>query len=489
MRALRPLLDKPEAEPEERGESMKSRLVVPLLYLSLSCVVFEPASAQFGSQPHPVARTGGNYMLNYYLPPSGSSTPWWPSWSPDGKWIAFAMDGSLWKIGMGETVAKEMLYSKEAYLSSPEWSPDGRWLVYTADDGRTINLKILNIETGQSEALTSGKHLNLDPAWSPDGSRLAYVSTEPNGYYNIYVMELKNGKKGSVSAITSDHRFGRDRLYFGDYDLHISPTWSPDGREIIFISNRGIPLGSGAIWRAPVVADVMNSSRAQMIHKEETLYRTRPHWSRDGKRIVYSSHLGHQYTNLFVLPTVGGEPYKLTFGEYDSFHPRWSPDGEWIAYVSNEEGLPQLKLLKAWGGAQRLVPISAKRWARPMGKVEVRVVDGETGRPTPARIYQRAADGKSYTPSDSYERLSSLNQPLFHTRGEFVTEVPPGPYSVEAVKGFEYEPAKATADITAGQTAAVTLTLRRMVNLKAKGWFSGSNHVHMNYGGNLQNTP
>ncbi len=354
---------------------------------------------------------------------------------------------------------------------------------------RTINLKILNIETGQSETLTSGNHLNLDPAWSPDGTRLAYVSTEPNGYYNIYVMELKNGKKGSVSALTSDHRFGRDRLYFGDHDLHISPTWSPDGREIIFVSNRGIPLGSGAIWRAPVVADVMNSSRAQMIHKEETLYRTRPHWSRDGKRIVYSSHLGHQYSNLFVLPAAGGEPYKLTFGEYDSFHPRWSPDGEWIAYVSNEEGLPQLKLLKAWGGTQRLVRISAKRWARPMGKVEVRVVDGETGKPTPARIYQRAADGKSYTPPDSYERLSSLNQPLFHTRGEFVTEVPPGSYSVEAVKGFEYEPAKATANITAGQTASLTLTLRRMVNLKAKGWYSGSNHVHMNYGGNLHNTP
>jgi TolB protein len=467
---------------------MKSNMVVPLLYLSLSCMVFEPARAQFGSQPHPVARTGGNYMLNFYLPPSGSSTPWWPSWSPDGKWIAFAMDGSLWKMGLGETVAQEMVYSKE-YLSSPEWSPDGKWLVYTADDGRTINLKILNIETGQSETLTSGNHLNLDPAWSPDGTRLAYVSTEPNGYYNIYVMELKNGKKGSVSALTSDHRFGRDRLYFGDHDLHIAPTWSPDGREIIFVSNRGIPLGSGAIWRAPVAADVMNSSRAQMIHKEETLYRTRPHWSRDGKRIVYSSHLGHQYSNLFVLPAAGGEPYKLTFGEYDSFHPRWSPDGEWIAYVSNEEGLPQLKLLKAWGGTQRLVRISAKRWARPMGKVEVRVVDGETGKPTPARIYQRAADGKSYTPHGSYERLSSLNQPLFHTRGEFVTEVPPGPYSVEAVKGFEYQTAKANATIAAGQTASLTLTLRRMVNLKAKGWYSGSNHVHMNYGGNLHNTP
>ena len=44
-------------------------------------------------------------------------------------------------------------------------------------------------------------------------------------------------------------------------------------------------------------------------------------------------------------------------------------------------------------------------------------------------------------------------------------------------------------DIKAGQTTSVTVQLKRLVNLKAKGWYSGSNHVHMNYAGNLHNTP
>ena len=60
-----------------------------------------------------------------------------------------------------------------------------------------------------------------------------------------------------------------------------------------------------------------------------------------------------QFNNLYVQPTAGGEPYKLTFFQHDAFHPRWSPDGEWIAYISNEGGLPQLALLETYGGEQR----------------------------------------------------------------------------------------------------------------------------------------
>ena len=455
--------------------------------VTLTLLVILTLSATVFGQVYPNARTGGNYMQNFYFPPAGSSTPWWPSWSPDGEWIAFAMDGSIWKIQPGDSTAYEIAYAED-YLSSPEWSPDGRWLVYTADDdGRSINLMIMDLETSESRPLTEGDHVNVDPAWSPDGRRLAYVSTEPDGYFNIRVMDLVDGSKGEITNVTTDNQFGRSRLYFGDYDLHISPTWSSDGTELIFVSNRDIPLGSGGISRAPVEPDVMNTGQVQVLHKEETLYRTRPHWSPDGKRIVYSSHLGQQFNNLFVLPAEGGEPYKMTFGEYDSFHPRWSPDGEWIVHISNETGLPQLKLLKSWGGEAELIRITSKRWSRPMGTVTVRVLD-ESGRETPARIYQTASDGKSYTPGESYERLSTLNQQLFHTPGRFTVEVPPGTFTVEAVKGFEHLPAKQSIQVEAGKVHRVTLRLARMANLRARGWFSGSNHVHMNYAGNLHNT-
>ena len=459
--------------------------------LVLSAVL--TATAFLHAQNYPNARSGGNYMHNYYLPPAGSSTPWWPTWSPDGQWIAFASHGSLWRLrvanGTSDGVAEEILSAGE-YLSSPEWSPDGRFVAYTADDGgRSINLRLLDLTSRQSIDLTTGDFLNVEPAWSPDGQKLAYISSAPNGYFNVFVMAIAGGKPGAIIQVTTDHTFGSNRLYFGDNDVHLSPSWSPDGRELLFVSNRGIPLGSGGIWRAPVESDVMKSGRAKLIHKEETLYRTRPSWSPDGNRFIYASHLGGQFTNLFVLPATGGEPYKMTFGEHDSFLPRWSPDGEWIAYISNELGLPQLKLLKTWGGVQRVVPIRDWKWSRPFGRVNVAVVDEATGQPTPARVYQSASDGKPYTPSESYERISQLRRRLFHTAGRYVADVPAGSLTIEAVKGFEYLPAKVTVQVVAGQTQNVRVPLRRMVNLKAKGWFSGSNHSHMNYAGNLHNTP
>ena len=54
------------------------------------------AHAQAGR--YPASRHGGNYMHNFYFPPAPSSTPWAPSWAPDGESIAVAMSGSIWRV-------------------------------------------------------------------------------------------------------------------------------------------------------------------------------------------------------------------------------------------------------------------------------------------------------------------------------------------------------------------------------------------------------
>ena len=461
----------------------------PLALLTLAAVTLTagPTFGQAGG--YPSSGHGGNYMWNFYFPPSPSSTPWAPSWSPDGQSIAVAMSGSIWRVEPDTGLAHELTQG-DSYHSAPDWSPDGRWIIYTADaDATAVQLEILNVETGDTHALTDDEFVYTDPTFSPDGSRVAYVATRPNGFFNVYIRPIREGQwAGDEMAVTSDNDFGNNRLYFGPWDMHLTPAWLPNGEELLIVSNRDVPLGSGNVLRVPASAD--GFARATTVLAEQTLYRTRPDVASDGRRFVYSSTRGaaDQFNNLYVQPTVGGEPYKITFFQHDAFHPRWSPDDEWIAFVTNEGGLPQLALLETHGGELRKVAIADRRWRRPMGVLSVRTRDAGTGELAGSRIHLTAADGKFYAPADAYARVSGRGDHMFHHAGSFTVELPVGRAEVTAVKGFEFWPETVTVDIEANGVTELTLDLRRMTDMAAKGWYSASTHVHMNYAGNLHNT-
>lgn len=466
--------------------TMKSiRLNSLVLFVIVSVISIElSAQARF----YPAARSGGNYMHNFYFPPAPSATPWAPDWSPDGDSIAVAMQGSIWRVDPDTGSAVELSYN-DAYHSSPDWSPDGRWIIYTADYAQQrIQLEILNVATGESHKLTDDQAIYTDPVFSPDGSKVAYVSTNPNGFFNVYVRAIAEGQwAGDPVAITRDNDYGSNRLYFGSGDMHITPAWMPSGDELLMVSNRDVPLGSGNVLRVPAVADGI--LQAETVLAEQTLYRTRPDVSIDGRRFVYTSTSGSadQFNNLYVQPTQGGEPYKMTFFQHDAFHPRWSPDGEWIAFISNEGGLPQLQLLETYGGKLLRVPISEMHYKRPMGMLKVRVVDA-TGSPTHNRVHLSAADGKFYTPNGAYARAGTRGDQIFHNAGEFEVTLPIGEAELLVVKGFEYLPESVQVDIEEGEVAQLSIEIDQMTDMGVKGWYSASTHVHANYGGNLHNT-
>src|SRR5260370_36103993 len=87
--------------------------------------------------------TGEPYTLECYLPQI-TNGPNFPTWSPDGKQIAFAMKGSIWRMRLGESTAYE-LTAGSSYDSMPAWSPDGNRIAYTSESNDARDLRLIEL--------------------------------------------------------------------------------------------------------------------------------------------------------------------------------------------------------------------------------------------------------------------------------------------------------------------------------------------------------
>lgn len=464
---------------------------LPLALLGLFAVAIAQPSAQWTRRPYQASRAGGNYMHTYLLPPAPSSTPWAPAWSPDGRSMAVGMSGSIWRVDIASGAAEE-LTAGSTYHSSPAWSPDGRWIVYTADDsGRAVRLEVLDLQTGQTHRLTTETANHIDPQFSPDGARLAYAASLPNGHFNVFVRSIRDGQwAGEPVQVTFDGSLGRDRPYFTAQDVHITPSWLPNGRELLLVSNRGVALGSGRVVRVP--AEARGLERATVIVDEQTLYQARPVVSPDGTRVAYvSSKGGTEPWNHLAIASLGdgGTPVasqRLVFGELDVFLPRWSPDGRSIALIDNERGLPELSVADTATGARRRITITSRKWKRATGTLSVRVADASTDMTLPARVHVTASDGRFYAPPTAYARIGWAGDRVFHSAGADQIELPAGRVTLDVARGFEYEPAHVETTIEPGATSTLTVRLTRVADLGREGWFSGSTGAHMHGGGLLR---
>ena len=124
------------------------------------------------------------------------------------------------------------------------------------------------------------------------------------------------------------------------------------------------------------------------------------------------------------------------------------------------------------------VKITTRHPVTRTGRVHLRVL-GPDGRPMPARIYVDASDSRSYSPDGAFHRaMMDIDRHYFHTAGEADLDLPAGHATIEAVRGWEYKPKSVSIDVTAGGTQTATIALSRVVDLPARGWYSGDNHVH-----------
>ncbi|MEO8294781.1 MAG: CehA/McbA family metallohydrolase [Gemmatimonadota bacterium] len=437
-------------------------------------------------------RVPHNYYYREMYLPQVTSGPGAATWSPDGKTIVYSMQGTLWRqqIGSDRTV---QVTDGEAYDYQPDWSPDGRYVVYVSYLHDALELWLLEVATGKTSAIRADGSVNLEPRWSPDGKRLAFVSTSYEGRWHIFTADFRDGAFANVSRLTEDRDSQLPRYYYSRYDHYLSPTWSPDGRELILISNRNHIWGSGSFWR--MAADSGGTPRE--IHDEETTWRARPDWSRDGRRVVYSSYQGRQRNQLWVMTADGENPFQLTYGDFDATDPRWSPDGKSIVYVSNADGNTGLWIVSVPGGTITRLQVRERVYRRAPGRLHLAIADSATGAPMTARVSVSLPDGRSFAPDDtwryaddSYIRAErQFEYGYFHTNGTTTLSLPAGTYRVEVSRGPEYAVVRRTVVVEGNRAHSLRVRMSRLANMPIRGWTSGDLHVHMNYGGHYRATP
>ncbi|HEY2934335.1 MAG TPA: hypothetical protein VGK99_21545 [Acidobacteriota bacterium] len=209
---------------------------------------------------------------------------------------------------------------------SPSWSPDGRRIVFASFVSGLPAIYAHEIASGARAVVSASGSFNHMPVFSPDGSRIAFSSRSDRGDTDIFVAASDGTGRRNLT-----HSPGAD----------FSPTWSPTGRQIAFVSDRA---GNPQIY----LMDADGSNVRRVV--SEGGHAVSPNWSPDGRFIVYAWQPPKRFSyDLYLLNAASGQIFQLTSTGAFNENPSWSPDSRHITFESSRSGGTQVFIMNADG--------------------------------------------------------------------------------------------------------------------------------------------
>ena len=360
--------------------------------------------------------------------------------SPDGARIAYTVTrndlglkptGQLWVMTLAGRKSICLSTANEP-SGEPEWSPDGKWIAFSGAAGDRRGLIVARPDGSERRYLAplegtntplpnTGKRI----AWSPDGKRIAYVTAQPGpetadatGDPVVITRYLYKPTAGEGDTRFNDNK----RLHIFVVDVATGATrqltegahyehsidWSPDGREIAFVSNR--EPNEDQFFNYDLLALNPETREIRRLTTTESA-EYRPHWSPDGKTIAYQAtkrgltdlETTMEDTHVWLIGADGTNRRELS-GAIDNRQgdPQWSTDGRSVFFTAQERGNVRLYRIPASGGAPETV-INERGTVGSWSVHGDRIAYAFTGPGDTAQLYLKQGDAPP-------ERLTDLNR-------------------------------------------------------------------------------
>jgi TolB protein len=208
---------------------------------------------------------------------------------------------------------------KANFMLSPRWSKDGSMLIYSAERHRQWGVYLLDFTKMRDSKLFSARGTSIAGDFFPEKNE-CIISSSKDGSPDLYVLDLKNKNPKRLTV---------------NQGIEVSPTVSPDARSIVFVSDRG---GSPQIY--VMKRDGSNVKRLTF----EGSYNTSPSWSPKGNKIVFSGRRGKN--QIFTMNPDGTGLSQLT-SQGNNEEPSFSPDGRYITFTSDRDGVKGIYIMRA----------------------------------------------------------------------------------------------------------------------------------------------